>query len=150
MSTKLLSALTPLVLGASVAAGAAIDDDSAIIDMAGYEGVILLTTIDDSTATGIASLIVEQNSENNAAGMAALADAIATLTSAADDDLNGRILAVDIYQPQERFLRVNRTSSGANIAFGSVIALRYGARKAPIEVDDSVGHLVLVSSPDEA
>lgn len=149
-TTKLLSLLTPTLLAGSVAASAVIDDNSNIIDMAGYEGVIFITTIDDSVDTAIASLIVEQNDLSEVAGMAALEGAIATLTSAADDDLNGKILAVDVYQPKKRYLRVNRTSATANIAFGSVIALRYGAKKIPIPDDGSIGNLVVVTSPDES
>jgi len=149
MSPTLLNTTGPAWLAAAVAAGAAIDDDSAIIDMAGFEGVILMTTIEDSVATGVATLTVEQNAANSSVGMAALAGAVATLTSAANDDLNGQLLAVDVYRPAERYLRVNRASATALIAFGSVIAVRYGARKLPVDAV-SVGALTSVTSPAEA
>jgi len=147
MTKTLLSAVALAYLGGAVAAGAAIDNDSIIIDMAGYEGVIFITSVEDAMSGGIATMTIEQNSANSGAGMVVLADAVATLTSGADDDLNGKQLAIDIYQPTERYLRVNRTSSGANIAYGSVIAILYGARKLPVVDDGTVGHLVAVSSP---
>lgn len=150
MTKTLLSAVALAYLGGAVVAGAAINDDSIIIDMAGYEGVLLITTIEDSVSGAVAAMTVEQNSANSGAGMAALADAIATLTSSGNDDLNGKQLVVDIYQPTERYLRVNRASSVANIAYGSLIAIRYGARKLPETDDGTIGHLVAVSSPAEA
>lgn len=150
MNPTILNSLAPTWLALAVVAGSAINDNSAIIDMAGYEGVLLITSIEDSAITGVAKLIVEQNNVNSDVGMAALSGAIATLTSAANDDLNGRLLAVDVFQPQERYLRVNRTSAVANIAFGSVIAFRYGKKKLPPPADLTVGHLVSVTSPAEA
>jgi hypothetical protein len=150
MTKTLLSAVALAYLDGAVVAGAAIDNDSIIIDMAGYEGVVFITTVEDSVSGGVATMTVEQNGANSGAGMAALVDAVATLTSGADDDLNGKQLAVDIYRPAERYLRVNRTSAGANIAYGSVIAILYGARKLPVIDDGTVGNLVAVSSPAEA
>lgn len=146
----LLSNVTLAYLAGAVVAGAAINDDSTIIDMAGYEGVIFITTIEDSVDTGVASLIVEQNAVNSGTGMAALSGAVATLTSGAADDLNGKVLAVDVYRPKERYLRVNRTSAVANIAFGSVTAIRYGQRVSPTPDTAATGDLVSVTSPDES
>lgn len=150
MNPTLLSGLSPVWLAAAVAAGAAIDDDSAIIDMAGYEGVIFMTSIEDSVATGVATLTVEQSEANSGAAMAALAGAVATLTSGVNDDLNGKLLAVDVYRPRERYLRVNRASAIANIAYGAVTAIRYGARVLPVSDDGASGDLVSVTSPAEA
>jgi len=149
MSPTLLNTTGPAWMAAAVVAGAAIDDDSAIIDMAGFEGVILMTTIEDSVDTGVATLTVEQNVVNSATGMAALAGAVATLISAADDDLNGKLLVVDVYRPAERYLRVNRASATANIAYGPVIAVRYGARKLPVDAA-TAGALTSITSPAEA
>ncbi|QPM89376.1 hypothetical protein [Pseudooceanicola algae] len=150
MNPTLLSELSLVGLAAAVAAGAAIDNDSAIIDMAGYEGVIFMTSIEDSVATGVATLTVEQSDANSGAAMAALAGAVATLTSGVNDDLNGKLLAVDVYRPRERYLRVNRASATANIAYGAVTAIRYGARVLPVPDGGASGDLVSVTSPAEA
>ena len=149
MSPTLMNTTRIVWAAVAVAAGASIDNDSAIIDMAGYEGVIFLTTVEDSVATGVAAMTVEQNSANSGSGMAALADAVATLTCATNDDINGKVLAVDVYRPRERYLRVNRTSATANIAFGAVIAVLYGPRKVPID-GSADGDLVSVTSPAAA
>lgn len=149
-SPTLLSNVALAYLAGAVAAATGIDDDSTIIDMAGYEGVIFVTTIEDSVDTGVASLIVEQSAANSGAGMAALANAVATLTSGADDDLNGKLLAVDVYRPKERYLRIKRTSATANIAFGPVTAIRYGQRKSPTPDTAAIGDMVSATSPSES
>lgn len=131
------------VLAAAVAAASNTDDDSDILDMSGFDGVVFATVITDSVDTGVATMTVEQNTANSASGMAALSsDAVATATSAANDDLNSKLLIVDCYRPRERYLRVNRTSATANIAFGAVIAIQYRGVKSPVtqltaEVADS-------------
>lgn len=137
-------------VAALVAAGAAIDANSAIIDTAGYEGVIFVATITGSAATGVATLKVEENSASQDAGMVALAGAVASVTSAANNDLADKLLVIDVYRPRKRYVQAVRTSSVANITFGPVIAILYGARKLPVEPDASVSASASVSSPAAA
>lgn len=133
-----------------VSAGSSIDDDSAIVDTQGFDGVIFLTTITDSVATGVATLTIEQNTANSGSGMAALSGAVATATSATNDDLNNKILAVDVYRPRERYLRANRASATANIAYGEVIAILYKGIKMPITQGSDVADSAVVTSPAES
>lgn len=121
-----------LWLKGAVAAASDTDDDSAIVDTAGFDGLCFVTPIIDSVATGVATATVEQNTANSASGMAALAGAVATATSAENDDLNGKVLIVDVYRPLERYLRLNRTSATANIAYGDAIAILYRGRVGPV------------------
>ncbi|MDA0780668.1 MAG: hypothetical protein PQ612_06000 [Rickettsiales bacterium] len=135
---------------APIAAGSSINSDSDIIDMEGFEGVTFITPITDSADTGVATMNIEQNSANSASGMAALSGAIATVTSAANDDINGQLLIVDVYRPKERYLRANLTSATANIAYGNTIAVKYGAKKKPITQGSTVAASTQVVSPAEA
>lgn len=137
-------------LGAAIAAASNTDDDSSIIDMAGYEGVIFICTITDSAQTGVGSLIVEQNTVNSATGMAALSGGSAVATSAANDDLNGKLLKVAVHKPRERYLRVNRTSATANIAFGELLYVKYGPRVMPVPDSATIADGEEVVSPAEA
>lgn len=133
-----------------VAAGSSIDDDSAAVDTQGYDGVVFLTTITDSANTGVATMTVEQSTTSGGT-YAALAGAVATATSAADDDLNDKLLAVDVYRPRERYVRVNRASATANIAYGEVIAVLYSGIKMPItQAAADVANSVVVVSPAES
>lgn len=151
MLKDLVKTVQFLVPGAAVAAANDTDDDSGIIDTAGWDGVAFLTTIDDSVAGGVATMTVEQNTANSATGMAALSGAQAQATSAANDDLNTKLLIVDVYRPRERYARVNRTSATQNIAFGPVIAILYSGRKFPVaQLAAEVAASALVASPAEA
>lgn len=147
---NLLNKIKLLWLKTVVSAGSSIDDDSAIVDTQGYDGVIFMTTITDSVDTGVATMTVEQNTANSGTGMAALAGAVATATSAANDDLNNKILVVDVYRPRERYLRVNRTSATANIAYGEVTAILYQGNKMPITQGSDVADSAVVTSPAES
>lgn len=118
-------------IGAPVAAGSSIDNNSDRIDMANHEGVIFIAPIEDSVATGVATLTVEENSADSDTGMTAIAGAAATVTCAINDDQNGRLLVVDV-RPSERYVQAVRSSATANIAFGTVTAILYGARKSPV------------------
>jgi hypothetical protein len=147
MTPNLLNSLALQFLGASIAAAAATDADSIIIDMAGYEGVFVMAHVTDSLATGVATLTAQQSATNVGGDMADIAGATASLTSAVDDDLNGQMIAIDVHCPRERYVRFNRSSSVANVAFGDLVVVRYGARKLPIERPSTFGVEVAVSSP---
>lgn len=136
-------------LGAAVANAANTDDDSAIVDTQGFDGVMFVCPIIDSAITGVAKLIVEQNTANSGTGMAALAGMTAQAVSGANDDLNGKVLIADVYRPMERYLRVNRQSATANIAFGDVLAILYHGRKGPA-LQAGAAAIVAAASPGEA
>ncbi len=110
-------------VNAAVAAGASIDDNSSIIDMADYESVMFVTTITDSVDTGVAALTIEENAANSDTGMTAVSGGAATATSAADDDLNGLLLVAEIRHPTQRYVQAVLSSATANIAFGETIAI---------------------------
>lgn len=136
-------------LKGAVAAAANTDDDSAIVDTQGFDGVLFVCPITDSAQTGVASLIVQQNTANSGTGMATLAGMTAAVTSAANDDVNGKLLIADVYRPMERYLRVKRTSATANIAFGDVIAILYHGRLGPT-AQAAAAAIVAAASPAEA
>jgi hypothetical protein len=127
-----------------VAAGSSTDDNSDIIDMADYESVMFITSITDSVDTGVATMTVEGNSANSDTGMAAISGAVATLTSEADDDLNGLLLAVEVHKPASRYLQAVLTSATANVAFGDTIAV-LKPRRRPVTQGATVGASTFVS-----
>lgn len=137
-------------VGAPVAAAANTDQNSDRLDMQGWDGVMFIVPITDSVATGVAKLQVEQNTSDSDTGMAALSGAYATETSAVDDDLNNKLLVVDVYKPRERYVQGVITSTVANIAFGNTIAIQYRGIKMPVTQPASVLDSAFVVSPAEA
>jgi len=135
---------------AAVAAADDTDSDSALVDTSGYEGCIFVTPITDSVATGVATLTAKQ-CDTSGGTYAALSGAVATATCAINDDLNSTLLIVDVYRPQERYLKANLASLTANIAFGDTIAILYGAHAPAVtQLAAEVSQLTAVASPAEA
>lgn len=136
-------------VGAPISVASNTDSNSDIIDMSGWEGVCFVAVVTDSVATGVATLKAEQNTANSDSGMAAISGASAAATCAVNDDINDKLLIVDVYKPRERYVQAVRTSATANIAFGSVIAILYNGKKAPVTADTSVLAAALVVSAAE-
>lgn len=111
------------VVGALVAAGNAIDNNSARIDMAGYESVTFVAAITDSVATGVATLLIEENDADSDAGMTAIAGASASRASVVNDDINGQALVSEVFKPNRRWVQAVRRSTVANIAYGDIFAI---------------------------
>lgn len=137
-------------VSAPIAAADNTDSNTDRIDMAGWDGVVFVTPLEDSVATGVATITVEQNTADSDTGMAALSGAAATATCAVNDDLNGTLLIVDVFRPQERYVQAAITSATANIAFGTTTAITYRNRKRPITDDSTVSDIAQVVSPAEA
>lgn len=135
---------------APISAASNTDSDSAAVDTQGFEGVIFIVPITDSVDTGVATATVKQ-CDTSGGTYAALSGAVATATSAANDDLNSHLLIVDVYRPLERYLKINLVSATANIAYGDTVAICYGAGKVPItQLSAEVSQLTAVASPSEA
>lgn len=150
MNPALLKDISVREVGAPVGAANNTDSNSDRIDMANYEGVIFVATVTDSVATGVATLKVEQNTADSDTGMAAIAGASAAATCSTNDDLNDRLLIVEVHRPRERYVQAVRTSATANIAFGSVVAILYGARNKPVSDHSTVLASATVTSAAEA
>ncbi len=132
-------------VGANIGAASNTDSNSDIIDMTGWDGVVFACAIEDSANTGVAHLKAEANTANSDTGMAAITSGDATATSAADDDLNGKLLVIDVYKPTKRYVQAVRTSGTANIAFGSLIAVLYRGRKFPVSEHSTIADLAAVA-----
>ncbi len=132
-------------VGAAISAGSSIDGNSSRIDMADYESALFVCTITDSVATGVATLKIEANDADSDTGMTAVTDASATATCAVNDDINGTVLAVELRNPQNRYIQAVRTSATANIAYGEVIAI-LKPRRLPAAQGSTVQDLAAVSN----
>lgn len=126
------------------------DDNSDILDMSGFDGVVFIVAITDCVQGGVATLTAQGNDANSDSGMAALAGASAAATSAGNDDLNDTLLIVDVFRPRDRYIQATLTSATQNIAFSNTIAIQYGPSKAPITQPASVTTSALAVSPADA
>lgn len=92
------------------------DVTSAIVDTAGYEGVVFLTSFGTANATN--TIKVQQNTSNQTTGMADLTGTSVTSGSSDED------VIVEVYKPQERYLQVV-AARGASSTLESVWAVLY-------------------------
>lgn len=132
-------------VGALVAASSSIDNNSTIIDMAGFESVMFVTTITDSAITGVAAMEIQSNTINSDTGMTAVTGTSSTAISGANDDLNGTLLASELRKPTNRFVQATRSSATANIAYGEVFAILKPLR-LPAEQGATVSDTAFISN----
>ena len=136
----LLPTIDVKVIEPHAAAGTTLLTSDAV-DMEGYDGVVFIVPIEDSTDTGVITLTAQHDDNSSFTSATAESDT-ATATSAADDDLNNMVLLLDYVKPTERYVRCTVTRATANFATGPIIAVKYKAAKAPVtqaaaEVADS-------------
>ncbi len=121
---------------------------SAILDMAGFEGVMFIAKLADVDDTSVLTLQAQQNIIDSTVGMATLTGT-ATFTAGAtdaDDDL----LVLDIYKPREQFLRAQLVIATANAINVGIIAIQYSGSKMPISQPATVLDSEQLVSPAEA
>ena len=131
-----------LTLGAAAAVSAGTAVNGSVIDMAGYDGVLIFCAI--ATANAGNYLTAQGGEASN------LSDAADLAGSKVIVDSNGDVAILDIAKPRERYIRGNVVRGGANTATGEMYYLRYNASSKPA-TNDIVNeqNLVRLLSPAE-
>lgn len=130
---------------AAVAAGFGDVQSSAIIDMAGFEGVAFAVLMGAVAAGGSAVVTVNQGNDPALLDAAVVDGATVTFTDAD----GGLVALIDIKQPTDRYLEVDIARAVANVAIDGVLAVQYRARDLPVTQDASVLDAVVLVSPPE-
>lgn len=129
----------------AVAAGVS-DQNGSVIDMANFDGVVFIAGFGTITSGAATSIKVQQGKLANGSDMA---DLEGTGLAIADDD-DDKLAALDVYRPQERYVRLVVVRGTQNAVIDGVIALQYKGRKAPVTHDaTTVVGTELHISPDE-
>lgn len=129
----------------AVAAGTT-DQNSSEVDMKGFEGVMFIAAFGTIDPTAVTSVKAQQDTVTGMAGAADLEGS--SISVAADDD--DLVVVLDIYRPQERFVRCVIDRGTANAVIDGVIAIQYGPRKKPTTHDaTTVVGTEVHASPDE-
>lgn len=112
-----------------LAASAAVDRNGASLDMAGFEGVMMVVKFAD-IAAGAATTIKAQQSDDN--GVADdWSDLAGTgIAVAADDD--NQVFIIDLVKPTKRWVRVVVDKDAANATNECALYLQYGPRDLPV------------------
>lgn len=105
---------------------AATDLNGAILDMAGYDGVMAVVTFGEITSGAATSIKMQQDT---AAAMGGAQDLAGTKQTVADTD-DDKTFYIDLINPAERYVRlvVNRATQNAVV---SALYIQYRARSLP-------------------
>jgi hypothetical protein len=109
-------------------ASANADRTGAILDMKGFEGVLMVVQF-AVIAAGAATTIKAQ--QDDAVGGGTMADLLGTGQTVADDD-DDQIFIIDLVKPLKRYVRLYIDKDAANATAESAIYIQYGARTEPV------------------
>jgi len=101
--------------------------NGATLDMAGYDGVLMVVTFGAIVATGVQSIKAQQGQQSN---LSDAADLLGTGQTVADSD-DEKTFYIDLFRPRERYVRVVVPRATANATVASAEYIQYRARSKP-------------------
>ena len=116
--TKISSAVTP-----TEGAAAATVLNGTILDMLGFEGVLILVRMGVITGTAVTSIKAQQGVASDMSDAADLAGTGQTIA----DDQDEKTFYIDLFRPAERYVRLVVGRGTANAVVSSAHYLQYGA-----------------------
>jgi len=129
----------------AVAAGTT-DQNSSIVDMAGFEGVRFIALFGTLTATQVTQIKVQQDTDSAGGTMADLAGS--NTGPLADGDGN-KMLITEIVHPRERYVRCVVDRGTANAVIDGVIAELFGPAVEPVTASSTVSAQEVALAPAE-
>lgn len=136
----MLSKDVKVSVGLAYATGTA-DRTGAILDMKGWDGVLMVFQFGTIAAGGTNSIKAQQDT---AANMATAADLAGTAQTIADD-YDGKIALIDLYQPRERYVRAVVDKDTTNACAETVTYIQYRGKQLPATHSADVASEVFVS-----
>lgn len=133
-------------LSNAVAAGTTAITPTAGLDMEGYEGVLFIVPMGAITTGAVTDVKVQQSSDDGATD--AYSDLAGSAFNVADSDDN-QLVYIDVFRPQKRYVKPVVDRATQNAVVDGIIAIRYGARRLPAEMDTTVAGGLLLISPAE-
>lgn len=117
---------------AAVSAGTLVQ--GAIVDMQNWDGVVFFCTI--ATANAGNYLQAQQGEQSN------LSDDEIIAGSGVVAGADGDVVALEVHQPQDRYVRPEIVRAGANTATGQIYAIRYKGRRLGEHLNSVTGVIV--------
>jgi hypothetical protein len=114
------------------------------VDMQGFDGVLFIAVLGALTATQVTSLKAQSGKLSNDSDQADLAG---TNTGPAADTDSNKTLVLDVYRPQDRYVRPVLVRGTANAVLQALLAIPYSAMSKPVVKDASVSALKVTASP---
>lgn len=99
---------------------------SSVIDMSGFNGCMFTGTLGTFNSTGQVTMFIQSST---ASGGTYVAIGGATVSSSLNED--DKILIVDVYKPQDRFIRAVSAIASTAGEFGGIVATQYEPNDVP-------------------
>lgn len=131
---------------ANAAAAGTSNVNGTAVDMTGWDGVIFIAGVGTLTATQVTKLKAQQGAASDGSDGADLAS---SATSAMADGDSNKLLKIDIFRPQKKYVRPVLVRGTANAVLDFIIAIRYRGQKAPITEDSTISQYKTLISPAE-
>ena len=107
------------------------DRTGAVLDMQGYDGVLMVVKLAAVVNGGTNSIKAQQGELANGNDMA---DLEGTKIVIADDDDN-QVFMIDLYRPAKRYVRLYVDKDAANACAESALYIQYGPTQRPVDND---------------
>ena len=120
-----------LINNGETAAQSTITSDE--IDMAGFEGVLILVHMGTITSGAATTTFIRQDTATGLGSGATLTGSTHTIADTASDT----VFLTDLYRPTEQFIDVRVTRATQNSVIQSIVAIQYNGRKPPVTHDAS-------------
>lgn len=115
---------------------------SSTVDTLGYAGVRFVASFGALTASNVTNLKVQGSSDD-----VSYADLTGTATANLGDAGSGKLLIVEVFKPQQRYLRASVQRGTANAVINGVFAELYRPAFAGVTADATVGAQEVHNSP---
>ena len=102
--------------------------NGAILDMSGFESVLIVVVFGAIVGTAVTSVKAQRD---DAVAMGTAADILGTGQTVADTD-DGKTFYIDIIRPAERYVRVVVGRGTANATVRAAFYIQYDAREHPV------------------
>lgn len=126
-------------------AAGATDLTSDVVDTQGYDGVRFKVAFGAIVSGGVVSVKAQQGAAANMSDGADLEGTSQTVADTADS----KVFIVEIYRPEERYLRVKTLRATQDATVDYMEAELFGGRVQPVTQDATVGGLEIFNSPPE-
>jgi len=133
---KISTAVTP-----TAGAAGTTDIEGTILDMQGYDGVLMVVRMGTITGSAVTSIKAQQDT---AVGGGTMADLTGTGQTIADSD-DEKTFYIDIVKPQERYVRLYVDRATQNAVVASAEYFQYIARDTDITQGTGVSGEVFVT-----
>ena len=110
---------------------------SDVIDMAGFDGVSFVALLGDVSDTCVLTLQAQQGDQSDGSDATNLSGVAATFTAGATD-ADDNMLALEVFRPTKRYVRVTLARTTANAVVDGILAVQSNPAEAPVVQDASV------------